>query len=131
MRLFMKQIRVLLIPLLHGLNWRATLERCLPHSVLHPLLIQVMPPDRTRGRIDAESRSRQHILPSPVAHRIGVFHRQRIRQPYLATSQPQIRHLLRPHHAQMSVQRLDQTRRQHRHPMLAALAIAHKDLAAG
>jgi len=73
----------------------------------------------------------KHELPAPLATRATILPRQRIGQPHVAVTRSEIALMQRAHAAKMRLQRRDQLLGQHRHSILAALAVAHQDLPVG
>lgn len=89
-----------------------------------------MPPLRTAARIARPHRRREYILPTPGLGGVSVLVCERIRQPHRAEAVGQILLLQPLRSPELLLQRQNRVLRQHRHPVLAALAVAHDDLAA-
>ena len=66
----------------------SSLHRPLQHQFMH-----VMPPDDSRPRVLRRLRSREDLLPYPLAAGIGVFALQGIRQVYVPSTSPEILHM--------------------------------------
>ena len=99
------------------------------HRPLYPLLVDMMTAHRTRTRVRRKPLRRKNVLPGQRPGSVGIFHRERIRQPHLATPHSQISRMLRLHKFHLLSQPVVQALRQHRHPVLVALALAHHNLA--
>ena len=82
------------------------------------------------ARIHRPPQRREHVLPTELGRAIGVFARQRMRQPCLAEPQRQIARMQYPRALDFQLQRFHQAARQDRAPILAALAVAHRDFPA-
>ena len=103
----------------------------LPNRALDRLLLDVVPPNHPRTRIDRAVPGRKDVLPPPVARSVWILAVERIWQVDLAESLLHVLLVQHPNLSQVGLQRLDQHRGQHRHPILEALAFPNKDFAAG
>ena len=109
--------------------------RSLPNRPLHRLGVHMVAPlhrlARTRigARIHRPHRRRKHVLPRPAAVGVRVLHRQCMGQIHPPQPRLQVFFMQRPCTLQLSLQICDQVFRQHRHPILVALALANQYLA--
>lgn len=89
-----------------------------------------MSPHRPGTWIDRSSGGNEDVLPRPLTRRVRVFPLQSPWQVHVAKTRSQIRRVQRLHTCQMLPQQRHQPLRQHRHPVLEALSLAHQDFAA-
>lgn len=85
---------------------------------------------RVGPRVDGPHRRGKHPLPGPGPAGPRILQRQRVRQQHPPQPVGQILFVQRARPRKLRLQRCDQVLRQHRHPVLAALALAHDQLAA-
>src|SRR3546814_19236932 len=64
-----------------------------PHGTLQHAVVDMMPPQLPRTRIDRALRREAHVLPARLASRVREFARQRVRQPDLTEPFRQVRSL--------------------------------------
>ena len=102
------------------------LERACQHAV-----IVMMPAQHAVARIARTLPGWKHVLPTELAPGIGILAPQRMRQPGHAATLAQVGLVQQPRALDLALQRFGQTARQHRVPILAALAITYHDLVAG
>src|SRR3546814_7180824 len=62
-----------------------------PHGTLQHAVVDMMPPQLPRTRIDRALRREEHVLPARLASRVREFARQRVRQPDLTETFRQVR----------------------------------------
>ena len=82
------------------------------------------------ARIRRARVGRKHVLPHPLACGARILARERERQPDRAESFVEVDAVQLAHVRELLAQRGRDARRQHRHPILVALAVADEDLAA-
>ena len=98
------------------------------HGALQGLLVDMMSSCHAGTKVDRAVSRRKHILPAPFPRRVRILLRQRIRQVNLAKTLFHVMFVDQPDFLQVHAQGLDHRLRQHRHPILFALAVAHGDL---
>ena len=109
----------------------ARLAHCMLDGALQGLLIQMMTPFHAAARIDAALRGGKHILPVPLARRIGILPLQGMRQIDGAEALGQILLESVLHRAEMAPQGNDHFIGQGDHAVLAPLAIDDQNGAVG
>jgi len=107
---------------------KAGLEHSLSDGTLDDRLVQMMAAALTRGSVDVESRRREHPLPGQFTPRVGVLPRERPRQLDPPRALAEVALMERSHSFDMLRQVGLDRARQHRHPVLAALAVVDRDL---
>ena len=109
----------------------------LAHRALHRLGVHMVTPlqQSTRhsvgARINGAHRRRKDPLPSPAAVRMGVLHRQRMRQMHTAKTRLHVLFVQRPRLLQLLLQRTDQVFGQHGDAVFITFAFANHNLAPG
>ncbi len=93
----------------------------LTHSALQILRIGMVPSFASAAGIDAQLVRWQHVLPTSITCRLGIFSRQGKRQKYLAKPLLAIAFVKKTHPRQMVAQWEHQQSRQHRDPVLGDL----------
>ena len=109
----------------------ARLARRAADGALEQFFVHMVPAPLAAARIDRNAARRKHVLPSPGRRRVRILSRQCIRQPDRTQTLRQVRRVLRLHHCEVVAQQPGQRIGQHRHAVLAALAVAHRDLPRG
>ena len=102
---------------------------CPLHRPLQKLFIHMMSPFAAAARIDGIAARTEHILPSPLLRHIRIFPRQCVGKPDLRPSGDAVIVIESAAHFQVCGERPYQDLRQHRHPVLGALAVADHRLA--
>jgi len=98
------------------------------HHPLHTRVIQMMPLALAIRRINGNRCSRPDPLPAPFLLCVRILPRQRPRQRHRTQPIHQIPFMQQPHPFQMPLEFKLQLVRQHRHPVLFALAIPNHNL---
>ena len=93
-------------------------------------ILHVMATHHPRARIDRQAGRREDVLPHPFPTRGRILAIQRIAQIYLAMAGGQVLAVEFANPLEMLAQGRRHARRQHRHAILEALAVAHQDFAA-
>ena len=108
----------------------AGLARGAAHRRLQHLLVDVVASAHASERIQRNARGRKQVLPSRLGRRVGILACQRVGQVHPAQPTGQVACMQPPHLGPLPDQVLAQRRRQHRHPVLSPLAVAHRQLVA-
>ena len=99
------------------------------HRLLDRAVAQVVAVHPAAARVGRTMGTGEHPLPTPGPRRLRVLQVQRAGQPHRAEALGEITLMQRTRASELLLQGRDQVLRQHRHPVLGALAVAHDDLA--